>query len=125
MSGDDEIIDETTLFEIAAKVYWYSQWRYKDGFPQQKSEYIKLRNELVEKLRAEYPQMTDTKFFNFLKIYLFFNEDPNTKCDKSEFLFDGEVQVNRVSWMGPYLQKAGDWKYWQLVENMGLNIHHP
>ena len=113
------------MFEIAAKVYWYSQWRNKDGFPQQKSEYIKLRNELVGKLRAEYPQMTDTKFFNFLKIYLFFNEDPNKKCDKSEFLFDGEVQVNSVSWMGPYLQKAGDWKYWQLVENMGLNIHHP
>lgn len=31
---DDDIIDGTTLFEIAAKVYWFSQWQNKEGFPQ-------------------------------------------------------------------------------------------
>ena len=30
---DDDIIDETTLFEIAVKVYWFSQWQNKEGFP--------------------------------------------------------------------------------------------
>ena len=67
---DDDIIDETTLFEIAVKIYWFSQWQNKEGFPQRKAEYSKLRNQLIEKLRKEYPQMTDTEILNFLKIYL-------------------------------------------------------
>lgn len=67
---DDDIIDGTTLFEIAAKVYWFSQWQNKEGFPQRKGEYIKLRNQLIEKLRKEYPQITDAEILNFLKIYL-------------------------------------------------------
>lgn len=67
---DDDIIDGTTFFEIAAKVYWFSQWQNKEGFPQRKGEYNKLRNQLIEKLRKEYPQMTDAEILNFLKIYL-------------------------------------------------------
>ena len=101
--GDDEIIDETTLFEIAVKVYWFSQRQNKEGFPQRKAEYIKLRNQLIEKLRKEYSQMADAEILNFLKIYLLFNEDPHKKCDKNEFFFDDKVDVNRICWMGPYL----------------------
>ena len=69
--------------------------------------------------------MTDAEVFNFFKIHLLFNEDPHTKCDKSEFLFEDNIPLNRICWIGPYLQKAGDWKYWWLVETMGLTIHHP
>ena len=30
--GDDDIIDDTTLFETACKVYYLSQWRNKEDF---------------------------------------------------------------------------------------------
>ena len=83
--GDDDIIDHTSLFEIATRVYCFSQWRNKEGFHSKKSEYIKLRNELIEQLKIEYPQMTDAEIFNFFKIYLRFNEGPHSKCDKSDF----------------------------------------
>ena len=29
--------------------------------------------------------------------------------------------VEKIAWV----QKSGDWKYWWLGENMGLNIRHP
>ena len=123
--GDDDIIDRTSLFEIATRVYCFSQWRNKEGFHSKKSEYIKLRNELIEQLKIEYPQMTDAEIFKFFNIYLGFNEDPHSKCDKSDFFFNSKNEVSRIYWVGPYLQKSGDWKYWWLVENMGLTIHHP
>lgn len=73
MPGDDDTFDETTLFEIGCKVYFLSQWRNKEGFAKNKAEYIRLRNEFIEKLRLEYPQMADAEVFNF------FNEDSHTK----------------------------------------------
>ena len=97
----------------------------KKVLQKKKAEYIKLRNEFIEKLRVEYPQMTDAEVFNFSKIYLLFNEDSHTKSNKSNFLFDERIPINRISWMGPYLQKAGDWKYYWLVENLNEGIHHP
>ena len=103
--GDDDILDKTTLFETAIKIYWFSQFRNKEGFSQRK-QYIKLRNEMIEKLRATYSQMTDTKVFNLFKIYLLFNENPRTKCCKIEFLFSDKIELNKICWMGPYLQKA-------------------
>lgn len=69
--------------------------------------------------------MTDAEVFNFFKSQLLFNEDPKTKSDKSDFLFDDKYMINRICWMGPYLQKAGDWKYFWLAENMNDGIHHP
>ena len=51
--------------------------------------------------------MTGAEIFNFFKIYLFFNEDPQTKSDKSNFLFDERICLNRICWMEPYLQQAG------------------
>lgn len=61
---------------------------------------------MVEKLRATYSQMTEAKVFNLFKIYLLFNENPRTKCCKSEFLFDDKIELNKICWMGPYLQKT-------------------
>ena len=65
----------------------------KEGFSSKKSEYIKLRNELIEQLKIEYPQMTDAEIFNSFKIYLLFNEDPHTKCNKSEFFFIRKMRL--------------------------------
>ena len=73
-----------------------------------KTEYIKVKNEFIEKLRVQYPQITDGKVFSVFKIYLLFKEDPKRKSDKSDFLFDDKYMINRICWMGPYLQKAGD-----------------
>ena len=65
--GDDDIIDETTLFEMPWKIYYLSQWRNKDGYKKQNTEYIDLRNEFIDKLRKKYPQMTDAEIFNFFQ----------------------------------------------------------
>ena len=58
----------------------------------------------------EYPQADDTKIFNFLKIYLI-HQPAENNYEKSEFLFDKRLPINRISWMGPYLQEKGDYKY--------------
>lgn len=77
----------------------------KKVLQKKKAEYIKLRNEFIEKLRAEYPQMTDAEVFNFSKIYLLFNEDSHTKSNKSNFLFDERIPINQISWMGHICKK--------------------
>lgn len=132
--GDDNTVDETTLLETACKFYFLSQWRNEGGFASKKSECIKLRNKFIEKIREQYPQMTNAEVFNFFKILnlliinffnLLFNEDPQTKCDKSEFYFNDEFSLNRICWMGRYLQEAGDWRYAWLFENIPEGPHLP
>ena len=39
VSGDDDIIDDTTLIETACKVYYLSQWRNKEDFLTKKRIY--------------------------------------------------------------------------------------
>lgn len=116
--GDDDIIDRTSLFEIATRVYCFSQWRNKEGFHSKKSEYIKLRNELIEQLKIEYPQMTDAEIFKFFKIYLRFNEDPHSKCDKSDFFLIRKMRLAEFIGLDPTFKNqeigniGGLWKIW-------------
>ena len=116
--GDDDIIDHTSLFEIATRVYCFSQWRNKEGFHSKKSEYIKLRNELIEQLKIEYPQMTDAEIFKFFKIYLGFNEDPHSKCDKSDFFLIRKMRLAEFIGLDPTFKNqeigniGGLWKIW-------------
>ena len=116
--GDDDIIDRTSLFEIATRVYCFSQWRNKEGFHSKKSEYIKLRNELIEQLKIEYPQMTDAEIFKFFKIYLRFNEDPHSKCDKSDFFLIRKMRLVEFIGLDPTFKNqeigniGGLWKIW-------------
>ena len=116
--GDDDIIDRTILFEIATRVYCFSQWRNKEGFHSKKSEYIKLRNELIEQLKIEYPQMTDAEIFNFFKIYLRFNEGPHSKCDKSDFFLIRKMRLVEFIGLDPTFKNqeigniGGLWKIW-------------
>ena len=116
--GDDDIIDRTSLFEIATRVYCFSQWQNKEGFHSKKSEYIKLRNELIEQLKIEYPQMTDAEIFKFFKIYLRFNEDPHSKCDKSDFFLIRKMRLVEFIGLDPTFKNqeigniGGLWKIW-------------
>lgn len=115
---DDDIIDRTSLFEIATRVYCFSQWRNKEDFHSKKSEYIKLRNELIEQLKIEYPQMTDAEIFKFFKIYLRFNEDPHSKCDKSDFFLIRKMRLAEFIGLDPTFKNqeigniGGLWKIW-------------
>ena len=55
--------------------------------------------------------MCDEEIFSFIRIYLLYKPAKNNYV-KSDFLFDGRLPLNRICWMGPYLQKKGDYKYW-------------
>ena len=81
-------------------------------------------NEFIEKFRLKYPEAEDSEIFKFLKIYLLYQPAENN-YEKSDFLFDERIPINRISWMGPYLQEEGDYKYSWLVENLKENIQHP
>ena len=123
-SGDDFSVDYSSIFELAVKVFYLSQYRKLDGFGTEKNLYRSSRNEFIEKFRLKYPKAENDEIFNFVRIYLLYQPAENNH-EKSDFLFDGRIPVNRLSWMGPYLQEKGDYKYSWLVENLEKNIHHP
>ena len=50
--------------------------------------------------------MCDEEIFSFIRIYLL-HEPAKNNYVKSDFLFDGRLPLNRICWMGPYLQKKG------------------
>ena len=58
----------------------------------------------LKKFRIKYPQMSDEDIFNFIRIYLL-SEPAENNYEKSDFLFDGRLLLNRICCMGPYLQK--------------------
>ena len=68
--------------------------------------------------------MSDEEIFNFISIYLMYESIKNN-YKKSDFLFDGRIPFNRISFVGPCLQEKGDYKYWWLIENIEEGIHHP
>lgn len=111
-------------FEIVVDVFYYSQYRKRDGYFVQKSKYISLRDEFFEKFSIKYPQMPFEEVFSFISIYLMYKPAENN-YEKSDFLFDEKIPINRICWMGPYLQEKGNYKYTWLIENMGEGIHHP
>ena len=48
--------------------------------------------------------MSDEDIFNFIRIYLL-SEPAENNYEKSDFLFDGRLLLNRICCMGLYLQK--------------------
>ena len=122
--GDGDTINYSSIFELGVKVFYLSYYRKLDGFATEKNLYCNTRNEFIEKFRLKYPQPDETEFLNFSKIYLLYEPAENS-YEKSEFLFDERIPINRMSWIGPYLQEEGDYKYLWLGENLEEGIHHP
>ena len=94
------------------------------SFRTEKNLYCNAGNELIEKFRLKYLQADDSEIFHFLQIYLLY-EPAGNNYQKSEFLFNKRIPINRISWMSPYLQEKGDYKYSWLVENLDEDPHHP
>ena len=94
-----------------------------DGFASEKNLYCNARNEVIEKFWLEYPQADETEIFIFLKICLLY-QPAESNYEKSEFLFDERIPISRMSWMGPYLQEKGEYKYLWLVESLEEGIHY-
>ena len=122
--GDDDTINYSSIFELAVKVFYLLYYRKLDGFANEKNLYCNARNEFIEKFRLKYPQADETEIFNFLKIYLLC-EPAENNYEKSEFLLDDRIPINRMSWIGLYLQEKGDYRYSWLVENLEEGIHYP
>ena len=122
--GDNDIINYPSIFELAVKVFILSQYRKLNGFAIEKNLYCNARNEFIDTFRLKYPQAEGSEISNFLKIYLLY-EPAENNYERSEFLFDDRIPINRIRWMGPYLQEKGDYKYSWLVENLEEAIHHP
>ena len=122
--GHDDTINYLSIFELGVKVFFFSYYRKLDSFATEKNLYCKAMNEFIEKFRLKYPEAEDSEIFKFLKIYLLYQPAENN-YEKSDFLFDERIPINRISWMGPYLQEEGDYKYSWLVENLKENIQHP
>ena len=115
---DDDIVDKTSLYEIAADVFYLSQYRKIEGNFAMKNEYIRKRDEFIKKVETKYPLISDEEIFNFIRIYLLY-EPAEINQEKSDFLFDGRIPLNRICWMGPYLQEKGDYRYCWVIESMG------
>ena len=54
--------------------------------------------------------MSDEEISNFIRIYLLYEPAKDNRM-KSGFLFDGRIHIDRLSWVSPYLQEHGDYKY--------------
>ena len=121
--GEDDIINCWSIFELAVTVFFLSQYRKLDGFSIEKNLFCNTRNKFIDKFTLKCPQAEDSEIFNFFKIYLLC-EPAENNSEKSNFLFDGRIPINRISWMGPYLREKGDYKYSWLVENLEEGIHH-
>ena len=122
--SDDNIKENPSLFEIAADVFYLSQYKKLEEHFVQKSKYICSRDEFIKKFRIKYPQMSEEEISNFIRIYLLY-EPAENNYKKSDFLFDGRLPLNRICWMSFYLQEEVDYKYCWLIENTGEGIHHP
>ena len=123
LNGDDDIVDSDILFEIAIDVFYF--YKYRDvGGDRYKNRYFHRLWDFILKFKRKHPEMSDEKVSNFIRIYLLY-EPTKGNFLKSEYLFDGLVYIYRLSWVGPYLQEHGDYKYSWLIENLGKNLHHP
>ena len=63
--GDADIRNYSSIFELAVKIFFLSQYRKLDGFAIEKSLYCNNRNGFIDKFRLKYPQTV--KFLIFLK----------------------------------------------------------
>ena len=104
MSATSKVLpEEDSLLEIVIDVFYYLHCRKPDGYFDKKNKYVALRDKFVEKIRIKYPHMSDEEIFNFISIYLIYESIKNNY--KSDFLFDGRIPVNRISFVGPYWKK--------------------
>ena len=101
---------------IKQVVFYLSQYRKMEGNFAKKNKYIRKIDEFIKKFKTKYPLMPDEENFSFIRIYLLYQPAENT-YEKSDFLFDGQIPLNRISCMGPYLQENGDYKSCWLIEN--------
>ena len=61
--------------------------------------------------------MSDEDIFNFIRIYLL-SEPAENNYEKSDFLFDGRLLLNRICCMGPYLQEKGDYMMEKITDQL-------
>lgn len=114
---------ETSLFEIATDVFNFSQ--YTNFKKKMHQKYNSKRFTFIKKMKIKHLQVSDGGIFNFTKIYLTYKPAENEFKDKDDFIFDGRIPINQISWKGPYLKEQKDYEYYWLIENMKENIHHP
>ena len=63
--------------------------------------------------RIKYPQMSDEEIFNFVGTYLL-----REHAEKSDFLLDGRLPLDRIWGMGPYLQEEGDYMMEKITDQL-------
>ena len=63
--------------------------------------------------RIKYPQMSDEEIFNFVGTYLL-----REHAEKSDFLFNGRLPLDRICCMGPYLQEEGDYMMKKITDQL-------
>lgn len=114
---------ETSLFEIATDVFIFSQ--YTNVKKKMHQKYNSKRFTFIKKMKIKHLQVSDGGIFNFTKIYPTYKPAENEFKDKDDFIFDGRIPINQISWKGPYLKEQKDYEYYWLTENMKENIHHP
>ena len=89
---------------IKQVVFYLSQYRKMEGNFAKKNKYIRKIDEFVKKFRTKYPLMSDEENFSFIRIYLLYQPAENN-YEKSDFLFDGQIPLHRISCMGPICKK--------------------
>ena len=68
--GDDDIINYSSIFELAVKAFFLSQYRKLNGFAIEKNLYCNARNEYINKSKLKYPQAEDSEIFNFCTYFM-------------------------------------------------------
>ena len=115
--------EENSLFEIVIDVFYYSHYAKLVRYFDKKNKYVALRDKLIGKFWIKYPQMSDEEF-SVLWASILSMRQSKIITRKMIFYMTEEFHFNRISFVGPYLQEKGDYKYWWLIENMEEGIHH-
>ena len=85
-------LDESSLFEIG--VFYLSQYRKLDGCITKKENYIRARDEFIEKFKVKYLQVS-AEILKFFQMHLLYKPAENN-YDKSDLLIDEGILINRI-----------------------------